>query len=416
MLSLIFLPTFYIIFLLYLLKSMPSSSHYYNYSASLISTKSSQVFYNNYLFLLVAPVLTLFLNIRFYKIFLTLFSVAFFVMISLQSYQVFQFILLYAIASSVLILSVRFAWPHKKMTFFISYFAITLGVSYYLNITRNPLNSSIGNVLLSFVAYDALIAWTWLYSQTESQEDRKKNDIYDLFLYLFLPFFFIRRLAISFTEFKAALNATTKSIESIYLGWATIFRTTFINLLFTMFSSQIIRYSDYALYDLLFALNNIYHYCGLSAGLILTLGLKIREPFDFFAISSHPIDFWKRWNIYMRDWLSYFYFYPSLKLFKRIELALIYTFFFSGVYHMLRFVIIGKEGHFSFFLKFFIPGIVVAIFCFFYIRLRHFFYDLPVWIRHSLSVFGIISFWTSFFYIRNLIVFISNYFYLLFYL
>lgn len=404
-LSLAAIPVLSIAILFYLLQLLDQSPFFR--PDVLRFSFGTNVFYKYYYFFLAIPLLTHLLPIRYLKTIMVICSMTFFLMLSLESPGISYYLIFYFFISLTLILSLLFKFPYKKLTFFFLFFILTIYTPYFYS--RSDLSDT-GRSIVFFLSWDSLIAWSWLYIQFVPEKKVNFSIFFDLFLYLFLPFFFIRRLAIGFTEFNLALNAKEKSVDSSYIGWITILRSAFFFLLLVKLSNHLVDEIPRTAYELLRIFIIIYHQIGLVSGLMLSMGMNIREPFDYFLFSAHPIEFWRRWNIYMRDWLSHFYFLPSLKYFKKIEIAFFYTFIISGIYHIFKFIILGVDIQYEYLFKFWIPGLILSFFSFFYIRYYAYFKNLSSGLKNIFTVLGIFIFWISYYYIRSLVIFVSDYF------
>lgn len=308
----------------------------------------------------------------------------------------------YLILSSLLIFNFRYQLFSNKPLFLVTYILLLFAGWFACLRTHNTVQT----FLIAFLTYDATLAWTWLYHISQ-KGSRKGIDFKKLFLYFWFPGFFLRRIAISFEEFSGQLSQPTED-RTYFKGWSLLFKSLFLVVLFISTSAYASSVLGLIYFEVYKAIYLAYVYLNVGVSIFLIYGIDVRLPFDNFLLTAHPVDFWRRWNVYMRDWLKTFYFFPSVRLFKRVEIAFLVVFFFSGLFHMLPYIILGYEGFHKQLFKFWVPGLFIAGFSFFYIRYRHMFFKLNPWQKRTILSLGIVLFWVAYFNSRYIVFHLSQ--------
>lgn len=312
------------------------------------------------------------------------------------------FYTIYLVLSTALVCNLKYKLFYTRIFYLITYMLLLFS-GWYACLQSH---SFVQMYLIAFLTYDATLAWTWL-CYTSLNKSREKIDSSQLFLYFIFPGFFLRRIAISFEEFSLGLSKPIQS-DTFLKGWSLLFKSLFLFIAFLATASFFSDLLGLIYFELYMAFFLAYAYLNLSTSIFLIYGIDVRYPCDNFLMTSHPVDFWRRWNVYMRDWLKTFYFFPAIKLFKRVEIAFLVVFFFSGIFHMLPYVVLSQIGSYKQLFKFWIPGIYIAGFSYFYIRYRYIYFKLNRNVQRSILIFGALTFWILYFMSRDVVFYLSQ--------
>lgn len=99
----------------------------------------------------------------------------------------------------------------------------------------------------------------------------------------------------------------------------------------------------------------------IQIGMMKLMGHELPERYDYPLAAKDPVDFWRRWNIYVGAWFRRYIFFPFTIKFPRlagkkwrvlaVPMAVIVTFLACGVWH--DFAIYARTGQFQ-------PGVTIV--------------------------------------------------------
>ena len=129
---------------------------------------------------------------------------------------------------------------------------------------------------------------------------------------------------------------------------------------------------------------SVYLYCDFSGGIDIILGIsnffniELVENFDKPYLSETVKEFWRRWHISLGTWLKDYIYIPlggNRNGFFKTKLNIIFTFFVSGIWHGLHYILWGiingilvavnfksKNRYLNIFLTFFVISILWVFF------------------------------------------------------
>lgn len=158
-----------------------------------------------------------------------------------------------------------------------------------------------------------------------------------------------------------------------------------------------------AVASLLFLLEYARHsgLASLQIGLMRQLGYVIPERYELPILAKDPLDFWRRWNTYVGNWMLHYVFWPlSFKLAREHRtlrsryaqpIALVVTFAVVGFIHDEHWYLKTLDGHFRGLAAFSASGVLVTVCAGLAAAVRNAQWSCPTWLS-SLAGRGVL--WT----------------------
>ena len=77
----------------------------------------------------------------------------------------------------------------------------------------------------------------------------------------------------------------------------------------------------------------------LFIGVVRLFGIPVRDNFNYWLLAPTPNEHWKRWNMFFREWVVTFVFFPIMRQKRWLFVAVMASLLTSGVLHMLPVVL-----------------------------------------------------------------------------
>lgn len=165
--------------------------------------------------------------------------------------------------------------------------------------------------------------------------------------YFLTPVFLFYFLPISPSEFISAYASDSSGARStqvtVLRGWMLIGLAVLLKAMsypFLAGSAEAASFASLAFLDIGF---RVMSGLLLTTGFIKICGYRIREPFEGLSQVKTPAELWHSFNVYWREWVVNFAFFPALKVVRNFYAALLWAFFISGVRHGLGYWFLSNQ-------------------------------------------------------------------------
>lgn len=263
-----------------------------------------------------------------------------------------------------LLFGTQFKSPGLALPIGISFYTFKT-ISYVIDVywEKVPVQKSWWKFMLFVSLYHQLVAGPIVrYADIAKEIDHRRFDIFDISKGVF-------RFCIGLFKKVAIANVAGEFVVKYLDGSLADLTTIEAWFGICMFAIQI--FFDFSAYS------------DMAIGLGQMFGFHYHENFNYPYISKSVTEFWRRWHISLSSWLNEYLFIPLSFSFRKLHktgtvLALIITFFLSGLWH-------GASWNFVLWGVYF--GVIIALEQFLLLKL---FSKLPRFFSHLYLIFVII--------------------------
>lgn len=181
-----------------------------------------------------------------------------------------------------------------------------------------------------------------------NREQAKDLSVVALMSYFLNPVFLFYFFPISPAEYTSSFRWNSPEKPAITTtalrGWVLIFFSIALTSLLVPFYMRIGLLDAYPFLASIKLALLIIAKVTLTAGLLKICGFEIREPFRGILGARTPMEVWSCWNVYTREWLIKFAYFPAFRMGANFYGAFLWTFFISGVYNGARRWVLPAAG------------------------------------------------------------------------